>query len=92
MDRDIKKYIEQSLNITVCHCVSCDQYTFNGSLNKVTLDEMVSNKFSVVEWQDPNSPDCGNNDGILYVYLPASEDVGELLIGIDVAEQVINVS
>ena len=29
------------------------------------------------EWQDSKRPDCGLNDGGLYIYLPAVEDANE---------------
>lgn len=48
------------------------------------------------EWQDSTKPDCGLNDGGLYIYLPAVEDVNEddesneMFVGIWLDESIVS--
>lgn len=92
MDQDTRNYIEQSLNIKVGAQIGRSDYAYTGSLNEAVIRELVANVFTAVEWQDPKSPDCGNDDGILYVYLPSTDDVGELFIGVNATDGIIYIS
>lgn len=44
-------------------------------------DAVASGK---IEWQNANDPSCGNEDDVLYLYMPANIelDLGEVFIGI----------
>lgn len=79
----------QVFNIVIGESVSRSVYQFTGDVSIDSINVLVSE--GKVEWQDPKSPDCGNADGVLYVYLPfidaENEDDAseELFIGINVA-------
>jgi hypothetical protein len=86
------KYIEQSLNVKLGKLIapSGGSYAYSGTLSEDILTELV--KTTVLEWQDETAHDCGNGDGMLYVYLPSNEELeeGELFICVDVANNVID--
>lgn len=92
MDQVTRNYIEQSLNVKLGNQTGRSDFEFTGGISELGLDELVQNQYTAVEWQDPTSHDCGNNDGILYVYLPAIEDCGELFISVDVSDSIISIS
>lgn len=92
MDQVARNYIEQSLNIKLGDQTSRGVFEYTGGISELGLDELVQNQYTAVEWQDPMFHDCKNGDGILYVYLPAIEDCGELFIGVDVDESVMYIS
>ncbi|MNE22792.1 hypothetical protein D3C80_1160180 [compost metagenome] len=92
MDQVARNYIEQAIDVKVGDELQRGVYSFTGGLSELGLDELAKNDYAAVEWQDPDAHDCGNNDGILYVYLPAIEDCGELFIGLDNANSLMYIS
>lgn len=92
MDKATQTYIEQAIGINIGSQTSRGVFEYTGAISEVVLDDLARNDYAALEWQDRESHDCGNGDGVLYVYLPAIEDVGELFIGIDLAEYTISVS
>lgn len=92
MDKATQTYIEQAMGINVGSETSRGVFEYTGVLSEVILDDLSRNDYAAVKWQDRDAHDCGNNDGILYIYLPAIEDVGELFIGVDVENYVLMVS
>ena len=77
----IRNYIERSLNVQLHDHAQRQMFTV--FISEVAVADLVENKFTALEWQDPAARDCGLGDGLLYVYLPDIEDVGELFIAID---------
>lgn len=92
MDQATQTYIEQAMGINVKSEISRGVFEYTGALSEMILDDLSRNDYAAVKWQDRESHDCGNNDGILYIYLPAIENVGELFIGVNLAEYTIYVS
>lgn len=93
MDLITKAYIFKCLKIEV-NVDGRGVYEYTGQIDRQVIDGFVADAHNPTEWQNPNLPDCGNNDGILYVYLPLDEEIeqGELFIGIDTSTHTIYVS
>ena len=83
----IRSYIERTLNVTLGDRISRQTYTV--FISEAAVVDLVENQFTALEWQDPDARDCGNGDGLLYVYLPDIKDVGELFIAIDCANNTL---
>lgn len=79
--------IEQALNIKLDYIEGHNRQSLT-IVNCTLTEEQVRQAVAAgkCEWQDPSAPDCNNNDGMLYIYLPADEaqDDGELFVGIDI--------
>lgn len=91
MHADDQAYIERSLNIKLGDS-NREGAVILAGITQLGLTELINNKFTAVEWQDPNRPDCGNNDGLLYVYLPATDDCAELFLALDLTNNFLYVS
>lgn len=93
MDLITKTHIFKCLKIDV-NTDGRGAYEFSGQIDRQAIDALVADEQNPTEWQNPNLPDCGNNDGILYVYLPHDEEIEqcELFLGIDTSTNTIYVS
>lgn len=60
------------------------QYSYtNKLLDQLAVQAIVDN--GTITWQVPGQPDCGNDDGMLYVVVPGGlgEDDREIEVAID---------
>ena len=86
--------IQEALNAAFGVHVEVDpncrnHFTFKEELTPTNVHDVV-NSLKSVEWQDPKSPDCNNNDGILYVMMQVdwgTDGVTDLMVGVDCNEK-----
>ena len=91
MDQVTKQQILTHIKVEVVE--SGDVCKYQGHVDLDTLAQLVSDPLNPLEWQDPNAYDCGNNNGVWYVYLPIDEELeqGELFIALDPSTNEIHV-
>lgn len=81
----LQQVIEQLFNVKLTQVDNRGQVfrVDDGDVSRARLEELIAAK--KIEWQDPVEPDCGNGDGLDYVYVSPhnSEDWGELFVAID---------
>lgn len=93
MDLMTKTHIFNCLKIDV-NVIGRGAYEYTGQIDRQAIDGFVADVLNPTEWQNPDLPDCGNNDGLLYVYLPHDQEIEqcELFIGVDTSTHTIYVS
>lgn len=65
--------IEQLFGIKITG--NAREYTYDKPV-MLSLAQAVVNANPNVAWQDPQNPDCGNNDGVLYLALSITDEDG----------------
>lgn len=95
MDLMTRTHIKNTLKVEVIgKPQSCGVYEYEGQIDRSLIDQYVADVLNPTQWQNPAAPDCGNNDGLLYVYLPHDQEIEqcELFIALDIATHTIYIS
>lgn len=75
-------HIEQLFGIKITSAQRHRQYTYDKPVTVEQAQAVVAANPDVA-WQDPKNPDCGNDDGLLYLALSMPVPPEDLEIGDD---------
>lgn len=84
------KGIEQVLGVSGMAECARGAYTYVGDVTLAGLRALVDVREELA-WQDPQSPDCHNDDGMYYIIYMDNE-IGEVMVGIDPLANIIYIS